>query len=55
MKELECKIQSKETACELVNTNYSPTVAAERDALVTELHKVVYDRCLGAQVRSRAE
>ena len=53
MKDLECKIQSKET--ELVHTNYSPTVAAERDALVTELHKIVHDRCLGAQVRSRAK
>ena len=53
MKDLECKIQSKET--KLINTNYSPTVAAERDALVTELHKIVHDRCLGAQVRSRAK
>ena len=53
MKELESKVQCKET--ELVNTDYPPAVAAERDALAAELEKLVHDRCLGAQVRSRAK
>ena len=53
MRDLENKIQNKET--ELINSNYCSTVQAERDSLIRELHLMVHEQSLGAQIRSRAK
>ena len=53
MKELETKIQAKET--ELIKSNYNKTIQSERDSLAEELYDLINKQNIGAQVRSRAK
>ena len=53
IKEVEKHIEEKEE--KLINSNYKYSIQMEKDALVNNLHNLIEEQKLGAQIRSRAK
>lgn len=53
IKDLELKIEQKEN--ELIQSNYNHTIQVSRDALINDLHFMIQQQNVGAQIRSRAK
>ena len=53
IKEVEKHIEEKEE--ELINSNYKHSIQVEKDILVNNLHNLIEEQKLGAQIRSRAK